>query len=214
MAAQDRNQDIVIEGETWRDIPGFPDYQASTAGRVRSFRRGRPHVLSTKTADGSYLHVALRREGKSHQLKVASLVALTFLGPRPDGMQVCHGDGNKRNDALENLRYDTQSENNRDIAINMLGFSRREYEHIIWSLEQAMTPAQDFPDDPDYQPTWEWEYPISSDFLPIMERRRRRAREIRALRAGGLKYREIAERYGLTVSGVCRICCGNRFAEA
>lgn len=36
---------------------------------------------------------------------------MTFLGPRPSGMEVCHSDGNKLNCSAENLRYGTRSDN-------------------------------------------------------------------------------------------------------
>jgi DNA invertase Pin-like site-specific DNA recombinase len=42
---------------------------------------------------------------------VHQLVALTFLGPRPAGADICHADGNPRNNAVRNLRYDTRREN-------------------------------------------------------------------------------------------------------
>jgi hypothetical protein len=45
---------------------------------------------------------------------VHHLVARAFIGERPDGLQVCHGDGNKTNNAAANLRYDSISANVRD----------------------------------------------------------------------------------------------------
>ena len=43
-----------------------------------------------------------------------SLVALAFLGTRPDGFDVRHLDGDRLNCALANLAYGTRSENQRD----------------------------------------------------------------------------------------------------
>lgn len=45
---------------------------------------------------------------------VHDLVAEAFLGPKPQGLEVCHGDNNTRNNAASNLRYATRSENHRD----------------------------------------------------------------------------------------------------
>lgn len=42
-------------------------------------------------------------------------VAYTFLGPRPAGLDVCHNDGNPKNNSVENLRYDTRTNNNLDV---------------------------------------------------------------------------------------------------
>jgi hypothetical protein len=36
------------------------------------------------------------------------------VGPRPDGMQVCHNNGLRTDNRLSNLRYDTASGNMRD----------------------------------------------------------------------------------------------------
>lgn len=45
---------------------------------------------------------------------VHRLVAAAFLGPCPDGLQVCHSNGNSHDNRLENLRYDTPSNNQAD----------------------------------------------------------------------------------------------------
>lgn len=36
---------------------------------------------------------------------------LAFVGAEPDGMEVCHNDGDPMNNVLSNLRYDTHSSN-------------------------------------------------------------------------------------------------------
>jgi hypothetical protein len=43
---------------------------------------------------------------------------LTFEGPCPEGLEVCHGDGNKGNNVLSNLRYGTRLENAMDRALH------------------------------------------------------------------------------------------------
>lgn len=45
---------------------------------------------------------------------VHGLVAEVFIGPRPEGLDVCHNDGDKSNNRASNLRYDTHSENQKD----------------------------------------------------------------------------------------------------
>lgn len=40
---------------------------------------------------------------------------LAFKGPRPNGKEVCHGDGVASNDRLDNLRYDTHLANMADM---------------------------------------------------------------------------------------------------
>ncbi|WP_341702630.1 HNH endonuclease [Ferrovibrio sp.] len=46
---------------------------------------------------------------------VHQLVIEAFVGPRPDGLEVCHGNGIKDDNRLENLRYDTPAGNRADI---------------------------------------------------------------------------------------------------
>lgn len=111
--------------EIWKDIPGYEGrYQASTEGRIRSVdHRVRLVVHGTETTrlspgrilrpgryeKGGHLSVVLGHG--AHGSPVHQLVMLTFVGPPPEGMEVCHNDGNPANNALENLRYDTRSEN-------------------------------------------------------------------------------------------------------
>lgn len=42
------------------------------------------------------------------------LVGEAFLGPRPDGLETRHLDGNPANNSARNLRYGTKSENAQD----------------------------------------------------------------------------------------------------
>lgn len=54
-------------------------------------------------------HVEVRIAGKTVAVHV--LVAAAFHGPRPEGLEVCHNDGNPQNNVASNLRYDTMSGN-------------------------------------------------------------------------------------------------------
>ena len=49
---------------------------------------------------------------------VHQLVAEAFLGPCPQGMEVCHNDGDRANNKLENLRYDTRKANHADKRVH------------------------------------------------------------------------------------------------
>lgn len=103
--------------EEWREIQGFPDYSISSHGRVISRRRGVPRVMNPTPVTGGYLHVRLfSREGRSATRRVHSLVIEAFIGPRPDGLQVRHLDGDQKNNRAENLAYGTASENARDMV--------------------------------------------------------------------------------------------------
>jgi hypothetical protein len=45
---------------------------------------------------------------------VHKLVLITFIGPRPPGMEACHNDGKPSNNFLSNLRWDTPKNNQFD----------------------------------------------------------------------------------------------------
>jgi hypothetical protein len=99
--------------ETWAPIPGYEGrWEASTEGRIRSLprRRTRGGVLKPRVNKRGYLSLVLGRE--THE--VHRLVALAFLGPRPEGGEVRHVDGNPLNPRLSNLTYGTRSENGLD----------------------------------------------------------------------------------------------------
>ena len=110
--------------EIWKSIPGYEGfYEVSDLGRVRSLARviiranGRKQTFRGKIllpAFGKrkgYPHVSLHRAGARTNFDVHTLVALAFLGPRPNGFEVCHGDGDPRNANIKNLRYGTRMDN-------------------------------------------------------------------------------------------------------
>lgn len=114
--------------ETWRPVVGWEGlYEVSDQGRVRSVerivqfgaqtRRVKSTVLKPgKTTKGA-LFVMLSN-GKARNRRVHQLVLEAFVGPRPPGMEGCHWDDNKENNAVTNLRWDTHSANELDKVRN------------------------------------------------------------------------------------------------
>jgi hypothetical protein len=104
----------MTAGEGWRKIPGVSlDYEVSDLGRVRSFKRYRgsaARILATPANASGHLRVCLDGQARL----VHQLVALAFIGDRPDGMEVRHLDGDETNNQLANLRYGTHGENMHD----------------------------------------------------------------------------------------------------
>lgn len=94
-------------------IPGFDGYSVDSDGTVYG-KTGSP-LHPFKNWKG-YLRVCIHQDGKRRYCTVHSLVLEAFVGPRPAGMQACHFDGNKENNRLDNLRWATASENQRDNA--------------------------------------------------------------------------------------------------
>jgi hypothetical protein len=114
----------IIEGEVWLPVPRWEGlYEVSDYGRVRSLPRDgwpggmvKPY-LNRKSHPR--LMVALvngRREngGREEYPTVHRIVLEAFVGPRPDGMEACHNNGNACDNRLTNLRWDTKLSNAAD----------------------------------------------------------------------------------------------------
>jgi hypothetical protein len=125
--------------EIWKSIEGFPGYDVSNYGRVRSYWKKlyRGYMINntpikilkqTKGAQG-YLIVSLKKDHIPYTSTVHRLVLSTFHGPCPEGMECCHSDGTRYNNHIDNLRWDTYSNNNLD-KLNH-GTSRRISRELI-----------------------------------------------------------------------------------
>lgn len=94
--------------ERWRQTP-HPNYEVSDQGRVRNVVTGR--ILCGGRAGRGYRTVQL---GAGNHRYVHTLVLEAFVGSRPTGLVACHDDDDTDNNALSNLRWDTQAANVRD----------------------------------------------------------------------------------------------------
>lgn len=81
--------------EIWKDIYGFPYYQVSTLGRVRSFKWGKEKILKPKKTNNGYLQVGLCKNGKRYWKCIHRLVAEAFLENPNNLPQVNHINENK-----------------------------------------------------------------------------------------------------------------------
>lgn len=96
-------------------IADAPLYEVRSDGSVWSAWNWRGYgkrQLSPTSGKGGYLRVRLQLpNGRRVNRPIHSLVAEAFIGPRPEGHQVCHIDGDKTNNAASNLRYGTAQDN-------------------------------------------------------------------------------------------------------
>ena len=103
--------------EVWLPVVGYEGaYQVSNWGRVRSlpgFARG-ARIRKATPAGKGHLRVELSLYNQPRSIYVHRMVLEAFVGPCPDGMEGCHNDGDPTNNHLDNLRWDTRSENVRD----------------------------------------------------------------------------------------------------
>jgi hypothetical protein len=101
--------------EKWKYHPEYEGYEASNLGRVRSNRRAKPRILlGGKDKDGYRKFIVHQGGGKVKHVRVANFVAECWIGKRPINKVTCHKDGNKENNAPQNLEYKTQKENIHD----------------------------------------------------------------------------------------------------
>lgn len=103
-------------------LPEFPLYHISNDGRLFS-RRSRNGVGESKTwveHVGTFDKHGYKRflvrdlNGQRKTVSAHRLVAKVYIGEIPDGMMVCHNDGNPRNNNHLNLRIDTALSNQTD----------------------------------------------------------------------------------------------------
>lgn len=98
-------------------IPGYEKtYRITEAGEVFSLPRPTtPGGLRKWRYDRhGYPYLNLCQDGVERRFRIHILVALTFIGPRPEGLMIRHLDGNPGNPQANNLTYGTASENGKD----------------------------------------------------------------------------------------------------
>lgn len=110
--------------EEWRPVVGYEDaYEVSNLGRIRSvdrmvstsnrwggFTKNIKGKILSQSGRAGYRSVCLSSGShKTHNVHI--LVLTSFVGPAPDGHVCCHGDGNKENNRVDNLRWGTVKEN-------------------------------------------------------------------------------------------------------
>lgn len=107
--------------EQWLPVTGHPNYEVSSLGRVRTL----PHVVMRSNGIAQTIHGRIQKGRPSNGYRLAglgngvsqyihTLVLEAFVGPRPDGADACHGNGVRDDNRVENLRWDTRTENAQD----------------------------------------------------------------------------------------------------
>ncbi len=105
----------------YKTLPGLVGYRISSDGHVytRWQLSGRGNVLGTqwrrlKGTQYRYQRVRIRRFGVVKWVMVHRLVLEAFVGPCPTGLEGYHNNGNKLDNRVENLRWDTRASNRID----------------------------------------------------------------------------------------------------
>jgi len=111
----------LTANEEWRPVVGWEmAYEVSSLGRVR---RISGKDCRNRTWQGRILKPRINKSGRpmvclsyktSKTALVHTLVCEAFHGPRPDGYETAHNDGDPSNNSAQNLRWATRSENEAD----------------------------------------------------------------------------------------------------
>lgn len=110
--------------EIWKGIPNYDYYQVSNLGNVKSLERTiirsngikqyiKERLLKQTVTSTGYLSIGLYEKRIHKTRKVHQLVAESFLGHKPNGMNMVinHINFNKLDNRVENLNIITQREN-------------------------------------------------------------------------------------------------------
>lgn len=129
-----------MENEIWKpltqiqrngSILEFEGYEVSNLGRVRTYKskygqvkpgNKRPlmknpyEIFGRKEKKKGYMLLCLSDINKKrYNIRIHTAVMHTFVGFPDPGLVICHNNDVKTDNRLENLRYDTQAENIKDI---------------------------------------------------------------------------------------------------
>lgn len=102
-----------------KEVPGFPRYIINELGEVFIYLLTRicKKDLWRKIKRGykkDYIRIILTNEGITRATYVHILIAENFIGPCPQGMEVCHNNSDIRDNRKTNLRWDTHKNNMAD----------------------------------------------------------------------------------------------------
>lgn len=111
--------------EEWRPVMNFLGYyEVSSLGRVRSlprvvelgktrkgvFRKLKGKIIKQHKDGNGTWYVNLNNNGLTRR-SVHSVVAYAFLGPTPEGLEICHGEAGRDCNAVFNLSFKTHLQN-------------------------------------------------------------------------------------------------------
>ena len=112
-----------MEKELWISIPMFYGYEASTLGRIRSYRSSHsdrplkimPTYPAFYTNQYGHLYVDItNKDGVKHKRSVHSLILETFDCRCPEGLECRHLNGIPSDNRIWNVVWGTRKENMQD----------------------------------------------------------------------------------------------------
>lgn len=145
--ATQKTMSNLQEEEIWRSVVGYEGiYEVSNLGRVKSLdridaggRRWKGRIMANQTQKTGHKTLRLCQQAAYENYKVHHLVLHAFVGPRPNGMECCHNDGDPANNRLENLRWDTHKANSADRELH--GQTIKGSQHVLAKLTEGQVLA-------------------------------------------------------------------------
>jgi len=120
-----------MDKEIWKDIEDYEGYyQVSNLGRVKSIIKRKEKILKACEDPNGYYIVTLYKDSIKKSFSVHRLVIVAFIKNEFDLPQVDHIDRNKLNNNLDNLRWVSYSENNRNT--NHCDIASSKYNGVSW----------------------------------------------------------------------------------
>ncbi len=114
-------------GVEYRTLPRYPGYRFGNDGswwsrwngkRKRKMGAWQQRAALPNLTGGRVQCSPRNADGKFVKRMLHRLILEAFRGPCPDGMECCHNDGNAGNNQIENLRWDTKTENASDRSLH------------------------------------------------------------------------------------------------
>lgn len=110
--------------EEWKVIDGFPNYEISNKGSVRSLTRmvvgnkgavyeKKGRIMAVTNNSGWYLSLRLKNSQGYKTCRIHRLVYEHFAGKIREGYEIHHIDGNRQNNCVDNLKMVTKSEHHK-----------------------------------------------------------------------------------------------------
>jgi len=104
--------------EIWKAILGWEGrYEVSNFGRIKGFRNGKnflnkPRIIKPYLTKKKYKMITFSKNNKNKYMFVSRLVLTAFVGKCLPGLQASHLDGNKTNNHIDNLIWESSKANN------------------------------------------------------------------------------------------------------
>lgn len=109
--------ELTSDGEHVRSLDRLGSDGRRLKGREKKINlMGAKAGTHGRKRDNLYRATSITHEGKPLRVKIATLVADTFLPPRPPGRVLRHGPNGKLDDSVGNLSYGTKSQDHQDMV--------------------------------------------------------------------------------------------------